>query len=71
MPTDQEQIRTIKSQTLALLADVTTIPKPSYSIDGQSVSWSDYLAQLRETVRWCDQQLAGEEPFEEHTRGCT
>ncbi len=71
MPTDAEQIRTIKSQTLAVLADVTANPKPSYSIDGQAVSWGDYLAQLRETVRWCDEQLDKQEPFEEHTRGCT
>ena len=71
MPTEAEQIRTIKSQTLAVLAEVTANPKPSYAIDGQSVSWGDYLAQLRQTVRWCDEQLAGQEPFEEHTQGCT
>lgn len=71
MATDAEQIRQIKSQTLALIEAVTIDPKPSYQIDGQGVSWSDYLAQLRHTVDWCDRQLAREEPFEIRSRGVT
>jgi len=71
MPSDLEQIRTIKSQALAVMADVTANPKPSYSIDGQSVSWSDYLATLQATVDWCEQKLSGEEPFEVHSQGIT
>lgn len=54
-------IETIRSQTLALIAEITEQPKPSYTIDGQSVSWSDYLVRLRETVDWCDRILAREE----------
>jgi len=50
--------KTIKSQTLSLIAEMTANPKPSYSIDGQIVQWSDYLKQLRATVEWCDQQMA-------------
>jgi len=49
---------TIKNQTLTMIAEITANPKPSYSIDGQSVFWSDYLKQLRLTVEWCDQQIA-------------
>ncbi len=71
MPTDAEQLALIKSQTLALIQSITLDPKPSYSIDGQAVSWGDYLAQLRGTVEWCDSQLAGSEPFEVRSRGCT
>ena len=41
-----------------MIADMTANPKPSYSIDGQTVQWSDYLKQLRLTVEWCDQQIA-------------
>ena len=47
---DQATIATIKSQMLALIAAITENPKPSYSIDGQSVSWSDYLRQLQGSV---------------------
>ena len=71
MPTDLEQLRLIRAQTLALIAQLTADPKPSYVLDGQSVSWGDYLAKLRVTVDWCERKLAGEEPFEIHTRGLT
>lgn len=60
-----EQLRKIRSQVLGVIEEISASPKPSYSVDGQSVSWSDYLKQLRETASWCDRQLAAlEEPFE-------
>lgn len=71
MPDDAQQLQLIKSQTLALIQSLTLDPKPSYQLDGQSVSWGDYLAQLRSTVEWCDRQLAQSEPFEIRSRGCT
>ncbi len=71
MPTNLQHVESIKAQSLALIAEITANPKPSYSIDGQSVSWGDYLRQLQETVAWCDQQLAGEDPFEVHSTGHT
>ena len=71
MPADSTQIATIKTQTLALIAQITATPKPSYSIDGQSVSWGEYLRQLQETVAWCDRQLAAAEPFEIHSQAYT
>lgn len=69
--TDADMLRAIKTQTLALIAEITTTPKPNYSIDGQAVAWADYLARLQEVVAWCDARLAAEEPFEIHSRGCT
>ena len=62
--------RTIKSQTLALIADLTVNPKPSYNIDGQTVLWTDYLKQLRETVEWCNQQIAASESGIEEITVC-
>jgi len=69
MPTDAEQIATIKTQTLARIAEITAEPKPSYSIDGQKIAWADYLRRLLGTVNWCNEKLAGEEPFEVQSRG--
>ena len=69
MPSDIEQIATIKTQTLALIAQITAEPKPTYNIDGQSIAWGDYLKPLRETVEWCNERLTGEEPFEFHSQG--
>ena len=71
MPNDLEQIRLVRSQTLALIAELTASPKPTYQLDGQSVAWNAYLARLQKTVDWCDRKLAGEEPFEMHSRGMT
>mgnify|MGYP001056945441 CR=1 FL=1 len=71
MSSDVEQIRTIKSQTLAIIAELTANPKPTYYIDGQTVSWNAYLARLQATVDWCERKLAGEEPFEIRSQGIT
>lgn len=68
---DADTIATIKSQVLANIAEITLHPKPSYTVDGQSVSWTEYLQQLQEIVNWCDVQLAGEEPFEIQSIGYT
>ncbi len=68
---DEEMLRQIKTQTLTLIESLTTTPKPTYSIDGQAVSWGAYLAQLQATVEWCDRQLTVVEPFELHSRGYT
>ena len=71
MSDDSQSIQTIKTQTLARIAEITAAPKPSYNIDGQQVAWADYLRQLRQTVDWCEQKLAGEEPFEVRSQGFT
>lgn len=68
---DATTIATIKSQTLERIAEITASPKPTYSVEGQSVSWGDYLGQLQRTVEWCNQQLSAEEPFEVISRGYT
>jgi hypothetical protein len=71
MPSDLEQIQTIRTQTLAILVDATAHPKPDYTLDGQSVSWADYLLRLRATIDWCERKLGGCEPFEIHSQGTT
>ncbi len=69
MPSDAQQIATVKTQTLARIAEITAQPKPTYSVDGQNIAWGDYLMQLRATVDWCNEKLAGEEPFEFQSQG--
>jgi hypothetical protein len=71
MPSDAEQVAAIKTQTLARIAEITAQPRPTYDIDGQKIVWSDCLQQLRRTVDWCNQKLAGEEPFEFQSQGYT
>ncbi len=62
--TDREQIELIRNLTLAQLVELRASPKPTYSIDGQTVSWTAYVASLQETVDWCDTKLVGLAPFE-------
>jgi hypothetical protein len=71
MPTDAEMIATIRQQTLALIAQITTNPRPTYDIDGQKISWGQYLGQLQAVVQWCDQQAAAAAPVEVRTQGIT
>lgn len=72
MATAAEQLATIKTQTLATIVTITATPKPSYTIDGQAISWGTYLKQLQDTVKWVDTQLvqAGG-PYEVHSQGYT
>jgi hypothetical protein len=53
-------IEIIKTQLLALIADITLHPKPTYQIDGQTVKWNEYLKQLQDSADWCDKQSAKE-----------
>jgi hypothetical protein len=69
MPTDLQQITAIRGQTLALIADLTANPKPSYKVADQSVAWGDYLKQLQDTVAWCDRQISALAPFEVRSQG--
>ncbi len=69
MPTDREQIESIKTQVLQQLVDLRANPKPSYDLGGQSVSWETYLTSLEHTVDWCDSKLIDSEPFEISSQG--
>jgi hypothetical protein len=71
MSADLEQIALIRSQTLALIAQITAAPKPSYNIDGQQVAWGDYLRQLQQTVDWCNRKLAEGLPCELRSQAFT
>ena len=71
MASETDQIAAIRAQTLAQLEELRANPKPSYSIDGQSVSWTDYVESLERTVDWCDRKLRDCNPFEFKSEGTT
>lgn len=71
MPSDAELLATIKSNYLAELARESEAPKPSYSIDGQSVSWDSYRDSLWAKIKEIDAQIAAAEPFEFTSQGWT
>lgn len=69
MSNSHETLLLIKSNLLDRIAEITASPKPDYSIDGQSVSWSSYLDNLWSKVREIDQQINASEPYEIVSRG--
>lgn len=71
MATDVEQIETIRTLTLAKLAEVHADPAPMYSFGTVEVSWQDFVETLERTVDWCDARLAGYQPFEMRSEGVT
>ena len=71
MPSDLEQLHTIRRQILAELASLTALRKPTYSVDGQTFSWNDYRSRLLSDLREVDELIAGEQPFEARTQGTT
>ena len=71
MADESDQILAIRNQSLAQLEELRTNPKPSYSLDGQQVSWQEYIESLQQTVDWCDRKLASYRPFECRSQGTT
>lgn len=58
MATEAENIATIRANLLAALATESANPKPSYSIDGQSVDWNGYRAAILAQVAALNAVLA-------------
>lgn len=51
MATDLENLLTIRSNLLASLAEISVNPKPTYSINGQSVSHDQHRQSLLAEVK--------------------
>jgi hypothetical protein len=69
MPSAAESLDTAISNIAALIAQITADPKPNYSIDGQLVSWGDYLDTLTTklaSLQKSRQMAAG--PYQRATR---
>jgi len=69
MATDAEQLATIKSQTLAILVDLTENPKPSYNVDGQDIKWGEYFDILTTKLEKINALIAAQTPTEVHSQG--
>jgi hypothetical protein len=62
-------LQTAKSNVCNLIALITANPKPTYSINGQSVQWESYYRTLTESLKTLNEQIqvAGG-PFELQTQ---
>lgn len=71
-----DDLTTARDNVAARIKDLTAQPKPNYSIDGQTVSWGDYLRQLLAAQQEIEAaivaaQLASDGPFEVISQGFT
>lgn len=53
-------LETAKANLVTRLTEVTAKPKPSYSIDGQSVSWESYTQMLTAQIKQLNELIAVE-----------
>lgn len=71
MPTDLQNLATAKSNLISTLASITANPQPSYSLDGESVSWADYQRMLTDQIKAINELIAIEgSPYELRTVAC-
>lgn len=69
MATYLENLKTARDNFASELATESASPKPSYSIDGQSVSWVEYYRFLREQITALDMAIAKGEPYQIDVQG--
>jgi hypothetical protein len=67
---EQEDLATIAENIRAILVEITANPKPSYSINGKSVSWESYKTSLMNDLRSL-REMSNEDPFEISSIGYT
>lgn len=67
MPTYLEHLKATREHIAANLAELTAHPQPSYTIDGQTVSWQALLASYIQQLERLDARIAAGEPFEIET----
>lgn len=62
-----DDLKTARDNLATAYKNATSSPKPNYSVDGQSVSWADYLRMLAEQLTAVNEAIASGEPFEHVT----
>jgi len=66
-----DDLRSAKDNMAANLLAITANPKPSYSIDGQSVSWSEYHKMLLEGITSISLLIEQNDPQQSTTYGAS
>lgn len=56
-----DSLRQARANYAALLAEVSSNPKPTYSAEGRAFSWTEYQQFLLESLERLRQQIAAEE----------
>jgi len=65
MATIAENLLTAKTNFAQQLADISANPKPSYTVDGKSYQWGEYLKYLQDSMNAIDIAIQSESGPEE------
>lgn len=57
-----------RANIAARLKEITATPKPSYSVDGQSFSWAEYLAELQRSYDNLSKLIGAQSEYFEQTQ---
>lgn len=63
-----DTLRAARDQAAANLQLALTSPRPNYSIDGESVSWSDYTDKMQQMIEKLQKQINSLSPYIVTTR---
>lgn len=65
-----DDLTTSRDNLAARLAEITASPKPTYNVNGQMFSWTEYQRFLLDGIRALDELVAANTaPFEILSRG--
>lgn len=65
---DLDDLKATKSLAITNLKTALTSPKPTYSVDGQRVEWTEYTDMLRRQISGLNELIAAEEFDVEQTQ---
>jgi hypothetical protein len=58
MSVDIEQIEAMRTQTAAQIESLLAPSGPTITVGGVEMAWGPLVASLRDTLDWCDHNLA-------------
>jgi len=68
MATDAQNLQTVYSNLVNILNTISANPKPTYSLDGKSVSWIEYYNMVFNNLQNVRRQMIfADGPFEQRS----
>lgn len=72
MATFAANLETARDNVAARLVEITSQPKPNYSVDGESYSWAEYFSVLSSQLKTLEEALQrADGPFNIRSRAIT
>lgn len=64
-----DDLKTARDQIADQIKDLTLNPKPTYTIDGQTVKWTEHFSALVDRLEKLDKAINSAEPYEAQSIG--